>query len=248
MAPKNTLGQVLSNIGKGIVSLLTTGSWAVEEYADKVRDAETVLDRVDEAAEQDAQLMLDKVNDALVNWNRLNAKRDDAHAGVTDWQKKAKSLAEKAKALPEGSPERNKLEDLVRQALTEVQRYKDKLVPLETALAESKPNYEEALQLVEKIGYTKEQILSERQRLDVARANADTKKALATALRGGGDLQARALLDEAREKVATIEAEATAAAEIADRLPADADQMDAEISALTRGDRVNEAFNKLMGS
>jgi phage shock protein A len=166
----------------------------------------------------------------------------------TMWAGKAQSMADKARALPEGSPERLKLEGLIRQALAEQTRYADVAAELNKAVSESKPMYDESIKLLEQIGYTKDEILSQRQRLDIARANAETKKAFAEAKRGGGDFQAQKLLDEAREKVGEIQAKAEAADQIASHLPPDASQVDAEVASITRNDRVDEEFNKLMGN
>ncbi len=64
MEQKEGIGEVFGRFWRGIVSLLSTGSWHVEEVADRARSAEMVLDRVDEAVEHDAQVTLDNIDDA----------------------------------------------------------------------------------------------------------------------------------------------------------------------------------------
>ncbi len=133
------------------------------------------------------------------------------------------------------------------QALTEKTRAQDRLAPLTAAITASQPQVDEALKMVEQVGMSKEEALSQRDRLDISRATAEAKQKLATASRSGAASQAKTLLSEATAKVDELVAQADADETIAEHLPADASQVEAEIGLLTRNDRVQDEFNQLMG-
>lgn len=242
------LGTALSNLYRGIVSLITTGSWRVEEYADQARSAEMVLDRVDEAVEHDAQRTLDHVDEALTSFNLLNARAERLRKGAADWRAKAQRTAIEAGKVAQGTPERAKWEGLAKQALNEALKAEDLLKPLKEAIDQSRPDAKKALQLIEQVGMSKETALSQRDRLEISRATAEAKQNLATAFRNGGAMQSQKLLREATEKVDKLAAQAAADETIAEHLPQEPSQVEAQISRLSRQDRLNDEFAQLMAN
>jgi pyridoxal/pyridoxine/pyridoxamine kinase len=194
------------------------------------------------------RLLLDQVNEGMITWNRMNAQAEGYRASATEWRSKAVTFANKAKGLAEDDPQRAKLEKLAKEALDREQEFLDLLVPLEAAIEKSRDDYEAAITALEQDGYSRKQILSERDVLRIEVAGDELKKKLAEAKRGGGDLKAQAMIKQLREDALTAKAEARAASTIADTLPPTEAEIDAEAVMITRKDRVDAAFAELMAS
>lgn len=247
MGAMGSIGNAFRNTFRGIASLLETGSWQVEGAADAARSAEVLLDRVDEEVEQRAQETLDEVNDALTYYGKLERDRDRLRAQVADWDNKAKTAAGKAKTAADGSAEREKWVGLTRQALEQKQKFGQQLAVVEQALAAAKPDADQALHLVEEIGLTRDQALSQRAALQVANATAQAKLKLANARQSWGKESGPGqLLDEARKKVDDAMARARAGEMIAEAMPASAEAVSAEIGRAQAGSAVDDELAALM--
>lgn len=242
-----SMASAVRNVFRGVASLLETGSWQVEEAANQARSAGVLLDRVDEEVEMRAQETLDEVNEALTEYGRLQGREKMLTTQVSDWSSKAGTAAATAKTFKEGTPDRVKWESLIREALTQKAKYAGQLKVVSEAVRAAKPDADRALELVEEIGLTKEQALSERDTLQVANATEQAKLKLARARqtwgKGSGPGQ---LLREAREKVAEASAQALATEMVEERMPASAERVAAQISHEQAHRTVDKEFTELM--
>ena len=231
----SSITNAFRNVFRGVASLLETGSWQVEEAANQARSAGVLLDRVDEEVEMRAQETLDSVNAALTEYGKLQNRQTMLTKQVADWDSKARGAAAKAKECPIGGcavgpTGRGKWEKLTKEALVQKAKFAAELKVVEEALAASEPDANKALELVQEIGFTKQQALSQRDSLQVANATARAKLQLANARKtwgtGSGPGQ---LLKEAQQKVSEATAQALASEQIEAAMPASAEQVAAEI-------------------
>jgi phage shock protein A len=233
---------------KGVVNLLTTGSWKGEEWSEDARAAEALLERAPEEVDLRAQQVLDDINEALTAFAALEMKAQRYRDQAADWQQKAEQMAAQARALPEGTPERQRLEQLARSALTEKLKAEDLLAVVEREVASARPEYEEALRVVEQVGFTRETALSQVERLRVANASAEARTRLARAQREWNlSGSPGALLTNAQARVEQSVARARAEEEVGAALPSSPTEVTGEINRLTRGKRVDEEMARLMG-
>jgi phage shock protein A len=233
---------------KGVVNLLTTGSWKGEEWSEYARAAEALLERAPEEVDLRAQQVLDDINEALTAFAALEMKAQRYRDQAADWQQKAEQMAAQARALPEGTPERQRLEQLARSALTEKLKAEDLLAVVEREVASARPEYEEALRVVEQVGFTRETALSQVERLRVANASAEARTRLARAQREWNlSGSPGALLTNAQARVEQSVARARAEEEVGAALPSSPTEVTGEINRLTRGKRVDEEMARLMG-
>jgi phage shock protein A len=233
---------------KGVVNLLTTGSWKGEEWSEDARAAEALLERAPEEVDLRAQQVLDDINEALTAFAALEMKAQRYRDQAADWQQKAEQMAAQARALPEGTPERQRLEQLARSALTEKLKAEDLLGVVEREVASARPEYEEALRVVEQVGFTRETALSQVERLRVANASAEARTRLARAQREWNlSGSPGALLTNAQARVEQSVARARAEEEVGAALPSSPTEVTGEINRLTRGKRVDEEMARLMG-
>ena len=225
-----SIANTFRNVFRGVVSLLETGSWQVEEAAGHARSAKILLDRVDEEVEIRAQETLDEINEALTEYGKLQNRQTMLQKQVADWTDKAQRAVVKAKSCAAGTTSRIRWENLTREALTQKAKFAAELKIVEEAITASKNDADKALELVQEIGFTKQQALSQRDALQVANATAQAKVKLANARRswgiGSGPGQ---LLEDARKKVSEATAKAMASEQISAAMPASADQVAAEI-------------------
>lgn len=234
---------------RGVSNLLTTGNWKGEEWSEDARAAGDLLERVPDEVDLRAQQVLDDINEALTAFAALEMKARRYRDQAADWQQKAEQMAAQARGLPEGAPERQRYEQLARSALTEKLKAEDLLAAVEREVAAARPEYEEALKVVEQVGFTRETALSQVERLRVANASAEARTRLARAQRewnlsGSPGL----MLAEAQARVDQSVARAHAEEELREALPSDPAQVEGEISRLTRGRRVEEEMARLMNS
>lgn len=242
-----SLSNAFRNVFRGVVSILETGSWQVEGAANKARTAKVLLDRVDEEVEIRAQQTLDDINDALTEYGKLQGRQTMLAKQVADWNDKAKSAADKAKGLGEGSQQRTKWMGLAKDALTQKAKFAAELKVVEEAIAASKADADKALELVEEIGFTKQQALSQRDTLQVANATAQAKLKLANARKSWGeDSGPGKLLEDARQKVSEATAQALASEQIETAMPASAERVAAEITREQARSAVDEELAALM--
>jgi phage shock protein A len=246
---EGSFADALRNFFRSVASLLTTGSWHVEQWADDARSADTLLDRVPEEVDVRAQQVLDDINEALTAFAMLEMKARRYRDQVADWQAKAESMAAQARGQAEGSPERTRYEQLVRAALNEKLKAQDLLAAVEREVAAARPEYEQALKAVEQVGFDRETALSQVERLRVSNASAEAKTRLARAQRdwsrGGAP---GAMLAEAQAKVDQAVARAHAEEEVEGMLPPTPAQVDREVSRMSRDKRVEEEMGRLLGS
>lgn len=225
-----SLSNAFRNVFRGVASLLETGSWQVEGVANNARSAEALLDRVDEEVEIRAQETLDEINSALTEYGKLQGRQTMLANQVSDWSNKAKNAAGKAKSFSDGSSDRAKWIDLTKSALTQKAKFAAELRVVEEAIAASKADADKALELVEEIGFTKQQALSQRDALQVSNATAQAKLQLANARKTwGSDSGPGQLLEQARQKVTEATAQALSSEQIEAAMPASADRVAAEI-------------------
>lgn len=247
MGALESIGNAFGNVFKGVANLLETGSWQVEKAADAARSAEAILDHVDEEIEQRAQETLDDVNDALTAYGALQRKAEMLGKQVADWDNKAKIAAGKAKGFAEGTAERTKWVGLATDALKQKQKFGQQLAVAEQALGGAKADADKALELVQQIGLTKEQALSQRDSLLVANATAEAKLKLANACKTWGEGSGPGqLLAEAQKKVDETMAKAAAGEMISSAMPASADDVSAEIGRAQAADAVKDELAVLM--
>jgi phage shock protein A len=233
---------------KGVVNLLTTGSWKGEEWSEDARAAEALLERAPEEVDLRAQQVLDDINEALTAFAALEMKAQRYRDQAADWQQKAEQMAAQARALPEQTPDRQRLEQLARSALTEKLKAEDLLAVVEREVASARPEYEEALRVVEQVGFTRETALSQVERLRVANASAEARTRLARAQREWNlSGSPGALLTNAQARVEQSVARARAEEEVGAALPSSPTEVTGEINRLTRGKRVDEEMARLMG-
>jgi phage shock protein A len=246
---EGSFSDALRNFFRGVASLLTTGSWKVEEWAEDARSADALLDRVPEEVDVRAQQVLDDINEALTAFAMLEMKAKRYHDQVADWETKAASMAARARSQPAGSAERERYEKLVRAALNEKLKAQDLLAAVEREVTAARPEYEEALKAVEQVGFDRETALSQVERLRVSNASAEAKTRLARAQREWTHAGAPgAMLAEAQAKVDQAVARAHAEEEVEGMLPTTPAQVDREMSRMTRDRRVEEEMGRLMGS
>ncbi|OGN00187.1 MAG: hypothetical protein A2817_03490 [Candidatus Yanofskybacteria bacterium RIFCSPHIGHO2_01_FULL_39_8b] len=243
----SSLANAFRNVFRGVASLLETGSWQVEGVAKEARSAKVLLDRVDEEVEIRAQETLDHVNEAITEYGKLQNKQEMLMAQTNDWSSKAKDAATKAKTFAVGTLERKKWEGLTRDALTQKAKFASQLKVVDEALMAAKPDADRALELVEEIGLTREQALSQRDSLQVANATAQGKLKLAQARqtwgKGSGPGQ---LLEEARQKVSEASARARATEMVDSAMPPSADRVAATISREQARSSVDKELAELM--
>lgn len=244
----NTLGHAFKNFFGGVASLLNTGSWHVKEAADSARGVNQVLDEADEAINHDAQVTLGHVDDAITEYETMKAKAERQRAVSNDWAAKAQTAADKAKAMPEGSADRLKMEGLVKSALSQKLQSDSLLKVLDDAVAESKDEYDHAMAMIQQVGLSKANAQSQMATMSVEAATAEARQHLAAANRAGSVNTSKALLDEASEKVIRMKAKTAADEAITAGMPADASTVGAEIDAMSHNSDVDDAFAKLMGS
>jgi phage shock protein A len=245
----HSFGEAIRNFFRGIVSLLTTGSWKVEEWADNARSADTVLERVPEEVDIRAQQVLDDINEGLTAFAALEMKAQRYRDQAADWQQKAERMAEQVRAHPEGSPERQKYEQLARAAITEKLKAQDLVAAVEQEIEAARPEYEEALKAVEQVGFDRETAQSQVERLRVTNASAEARIKLARAHRDWTQPGSPgALLTEAQAKVDQTVARARAEQEVESALPPSPAQVTWEINQTTRNQRVDDELARLMGS
>jgi phage shock protein A len=245
---EGSFGDAIRNFFRGVVSLLTTGSWKVEEWAEEARSAEAILDRVPEEVDIRAQQVLDDINEGLTAFAALEMKAQRYRDQAADWQQKVERMVAQARSQPEGSPERQRYEQLARSALSEKLKAEDLLAAVEREIAAARPEYEEALKAVEQVGFTRETALSQAERLRVANASAEARLKLARAQREWTQAGSPgAMLAEAQAKVNQSVARVQAEEEIDRALPPSAAQVDWEISRMGRDQRVEQELQRLMG-
>jgi phage shock protein A len=243
-----SFGEAIRNFFRGVVSLLTTGSWKVEQMADQARSADVLLDRVPEEVDLRAQQVLDEINEALTAFAALEMKAQRYQEQEADWRSKAESMAEQARRQPEGSPERARYEQLARAAVSERLKAQDVLTTVQREIEEARPEYEEALKAVERVGFDRETAKSQVERLRVANASAEARAKLARAHREWTrEGSPGAILAEAQAKVDAAIARARAEEEVADALPPTSSDINREIALTTRKQRVDEEMARLMG-
>lgn len=245
----NSLANAFRNVYRGVASMLETGSWQVEGAANEIRTAGVILDRVDEEVEIRAQETLDDVNEALTEYGKLQSRETMLSSQVADWQQKATDAAAKAKKAKEGTPERTKWGGLAREALIQKAKFASQLKVVQDALSKSKPDANKALELVQEIGFTREQALSERDALQVKDATVQARLKLANARKswgtGSGPGQ---LLEEARRKMEEASAKAVATETVEAAMPLSADRVAAEISREQAKSSVDEELAALMAN
>lgn len=241
--------KALSNLFHAAGSEAETASWSAEEAAKNARTADKLLDRVDEEVEQRAQQTLDHVNDSLTRYGALEDKVTSLRKQVEVWTGKAQTAATKAKTYAKDSPDYTKWVALATDALKQKQTYEAQLKIYAEQLESVRGEHEEALALVEKMGFTKQQALSQRDVLQVESATAQAKIALADAQKtwgqGNGPGQ---LLTEAEGKVAELRARARSGAEIAAHMPRTAGDVSAEIARAESESSVQTELDKLLAS
>src|SRR5438445_519652 len=138
---QESFGDAIRRFFRGIVSLLTTGSWKVEEIADRARSADALLDRVPEEVDLRAQQVLDDINEGLTAFAALEMKAQRYRDQIADWHQKAAQMAAQARSRAEGTPERGQYEQLARVALAEKLKAQDLLAAVEREMEAARPEY-----------------------------------------------------------------------------------------------------------
>lgn len=250
MSISMSLGQMLKSLLKSVGSVFTTGTWQVEKAADEMQTADLLLDQVKEASDEDAKNTLDHVDKLLTTYHGLEIKAEEIIKEViADLQSNVERAADEAKKYKQGTAERNNWERLVKQALTNKLNQENLLVPIMETLDESKDEYEQALQAVERVGLDRQTAISQRDHLQITGAMANAQLNMAIAARSSDKADhAKELLAQASEKVNMLVARAKSKEEIAAHSPMSASQVDAELDKLTRDDKVNAEFARLMGT
>ena len=248
MSISMSLGQMLKSLLKSVGSVFTTGTWQVEKAADEMQTADLLLDQVKEASDKDAKNTLDHVDKLLTTYHGLEIKAEERKRVIDDLRNKAERAASEAKKYEKGTMDREKWENLAKQALKNKMNQESLLAPIMETLDESKDEYEQALQMVERVGLDRQTAISQRDHLQITGAMANAQLNMAVAARSDKADHAKTLLDQASEKINALVAHAESEKEIAAHSPMSASQVDAELDKLTRDDRIDDEFAKLMGT
>lgn len=238
------IGEAFRNVLRGIASVLTTGSWVVEDAADQARSTGMILDRIPEAAEHDAQRTLDHVNDGLTSWNVLVLKLEAAKRDVEKWQGRVNEAATKFKDCTDDA-KRAELKTLGESAIVERKKAEAFRDQLQAAVDEAKPDADAALEAAEKAGFNREAALSQTEVLRIQDASAEATRNLALADQGGGISEASELLSEADRKVMEHVAAARAGKAVAGVMPKSADDLGAALDKVTRDGDAEAEFAAL---
>lgn len=242
------LGQSIGHAVHAVVSILETMTSRADHAAGDVRTVQDELREADDAAQHDAQVTLDNINGIMTTVEDMRGQADLARQTLADWEGRAKRAADRAKKLPAGSPERAEQEQLVMRYLKSADEAKTNLGIAEAGLKESQADYDRAEQQLKDLGFTQEQIRSKRARLEISALTAQNQLRLAEAARNGSNNTAQAHLDDAQEKLGHLQARARAARTIANGLPITGDQAALAEDQATRDERVQSAFDALMGT
>jgi DNA repair exonuclease SbcCD ATPase subunit len=164
----------------------------------------------------EAQRTLDQIDDALTAWQQLEQRLERERSGVALWERKAAQAAAEASKQPEGSDAYSTWDDLRAQAEAEAADRRQRVKILADVLEQARPTVEEALHLVEAIGFSRERALSQIDRLELTQATVAVKERLASARLSGETSRIEDLLRAATERVDAASAEASAKQELAD--------------------------------
>lgn len=163
----------------------------------------------------EAQRTLDQIDDALTAWQQLEQRLERERSGVALWERKAAQAAAEAERQPIASAARATWEELRDQAREEAEGRRQRVKVLTDVLEQARPTVEEALRLVEAIGFSREKALSQIDRLELTQATAEVKGRLASARLSGEASRIGQLLAAASRQVDDATARADATEELA---------------------------------
>lgn len=186
------------------------------ETAAAAADPPVGMDDLRVEVEMEAQRTLDQIDDALTAWQQLEQRLERERSGVALWERKSAQAAAESVKQPEGTPGRATWEELRAQAHDEAEGRRQRVKILTDVMEQARPSVEEALRLIEAIGFSREQALSQIDRLELTQATVEVKERLASARLAGETSRIQGLLRDATERVDAAAAEASAAEELAD--------------------------------
>ncbi|MGV3719456.1 MAG: hypothetical protein ACO1SX_00990 [Actinomycetota bacterium] len=189
-----------------------------EESASTKPEAPASMEGLRAEVEIEAQRTLDQIDDALTAWQQLEQRLERERKGVELWERKAAQAAAESQRQPAGSPTRSTWEDLRQQAQEEAEGRRQRVRLLADVLEQARPTVEDALRLVEAVGFSRDQALSQIDRLELTQATAAVKERLASARLSGEASRIEGLLRAAAERVGATTARAAATEELADYL------------------------------
>jgi hypothetical protein len=187
-----------------------------EERSDAPPRTETDELRVE--VEMEAQRTLDQIDDALTAWQQLELRLERERNGVALWERKAERAEAEASNHAADALSRSTWGDLRDQAQAEAAGRRERVRVLAEVMEQARPSVEEALRLIEAIGFSRDKALSLIDRLELTQATAEVKQRLASARLSGEVSRIEALLRSASEQVDAAAANADATEELANYL------------------------------
>jgi len=182
------------------------------ETAAAAADPPVGMDDLRVEVEMEAQRTLDQIDDALTAWQQLEQRLERERSGVALWERKSAQAAAESVTQPEGTPGRATWEALRAQAYAEAEGRRQRVKVLSDVMEQARPAVEEALRLIEAIGFSREKALSQIDRLELTQATVEAKERLAAARLSGETSRIEGLLRDATERGDA----ASAAEELAD--------------------------------
>jgi len=189
-------------------------------------EAPVGMDDLRVEVEMEAQRTLDQIDDALTAWQQLELRLERERSGVALWERKSAQAAAESAKEEEGTPGRATWEELRVQAHDEAEGRRQRVKILAGVMEQARPAVEEALRLIEAIGFSREQALSQIERLELTQATVEVKERLASARLSGEASRIEGLLRGAAESVDTASARAAATEELADFIDPSANRVD----------------------
>jgi len=245
MSTNEGLGAILKRFGRSVMTILGVGSVRAEQGADALDTVDVKLERLDEAAEQDAQIVLDAADGGLTGWETLNAMRAATSSDLANWTERLEVATEGEMDAEEGSEQKAKYVRLGEEAGANVDRLTNLLAELDADIEEARPEMEATLDAIEHAGHNKQQALSNRERLRIADSTAEAKLALSKARSTGAGSQADELQRQINAEIMKKKAKAAAAQTIAAHMPSNPEDTEYELDKLSQDKRVDSLRNAM---
>lgn len=242
------IGTAISNTCRAFAHWVETASWGAQKSADGARSSTAILDHIPEEVEASGQRVISAADEAISTFEEMRAKAERLQSRVDYLTKMAERDAEKAKGLPEGSPERVRLEQVVRDWLGQMVQARNMLTPIQQSLEKSAAGHAQALAAVDRTGISKQQALSTRDALRIQDASAEAQLRLAKARQAmADDGSLGEMFREAEAKIDAKIGRARAAEQIANAIPRSAQDIEAGLAVDGMHAAVDDEFTRLMG-
>jgi hypothetical protein len=237
------------NFAESLGLVAESSSEKARAAAEGTRDTDVVAHQIDEEITASAQRVTDAANEVIAQVAEKRAKVARLRQNSTHWGNMARENLKAAMALPEGSPERVRLETLAKNNLKSKQGFDAQLEIEEPALAALQPHSDKAEEVLHRSGFERQAIRNTATILRVQDATAEMRIRLANAeqqMTGDGTLAT--LQAELESKVDAKLGRAVAAERVAESLPPSDAAMEAETAVLHSQRLVDSEFEALKAS